>query len=297
MTLHLNLPGSHHRSAEQQAELREARRLLRDKIRNDWEYPPLPRWKSSGRKETATTTATQHVEDRIAGFRFHAPSDQDRTTHGVVGEALGLGFEPTEWRERDYSDVESDAESETAMTRARGSGRSKESVYKFDAPDSVGTQLDNRQQARKRKRWTAVHEEMEWNDGLAHWTRRRDLWCCARQTRDVRLLERSSSAGMVERSGGEAIETDSASASGRSSPRTSTSSVEAQVSTPASTPSVSPDVSGAAGSSADSSPTMVIPLDVLVPIAPALLPKRKFIAVLHSALSPSIHSRMDLVHV
>ena len=273
MTLHLNLPGSHHRSAEQQAELREARRLLRDKIKNDWEYPPLPQWKSSGLQETKT--ATQNVEDRIAGFRFHASSTQDRT-NGVVGEALGLGFEPTEWRERDYSDAESDAESEPAamMTPARVSGKSKESVYKFDAPDSVGTQLQNRQQARKRKRWAAVREEMEWNDGLAHWTRRRDLWCCARETRDVRILEGSGRNGVADHSGGEPIETDSASASAGSSPRTSTSSVVAHVSTPESTPSVSPDVTGALGSAAHSSPAM-IPLDVLVPIAPALLPKRK----------------------
>lgn len=289
MTLHLNLPGSHHRSAEQQAQLREARRLLRDKIRNDWEYPPLPAWKSSGRHEAAKSAATEklNVEDRIAGFRFHAPSTPDRA-NGVVGEALGLGFEPTEWREREDSDV-SETESEVAaMTPAHttsSSSKSKVETYKFDAPDSVGPQLHSRQQARKRKRWQAVHEEMEWNDGLAHWTRRRDVWCCARETRDVRLLEGSSGSGLADHPlparGIVHIEVDSGSASGGSTPRTSTSSsVEAHVSsTPASTPSGSPDVTGAAagstaGTSLRSSPA-TIPLDVLVPIAPALLPKRK----------------------
>lgn len=289
MTLHLNLPGSHHRSAEQQAQLREARRLLRDKIRNDWEYPPLPAWKSSGRHEAANSAATEklNVEDRIAGFRFHAPSTPDRA-NGVVGEALGLGFEPTEWREREDSDV-SETESEVAaMTPAHttsSSSKSKVETYKFDAPDSVGPQLHSRQQARKRKRWQAVHEEMEWNDGLAHWTRRRDVWCCARETRDVRLLEGSSGSGLADHApparGIVHIEVDSGSASGGSTPRTSTSSsVEAHVSsTPASTPSGSPDVTGAAagstaGTSLRSSPA-TIPLDVLVPIAPALLPKRK----------------------
>lgn len=289
MTLHLNLPGSHHRSAEQQAQLREARRLLRDKIRNDWEYPPLPAWKSSGRHEAAKSAATEklNVEDRIAGFRFHAPSTPDRA-NGVVGEALGLGFEPIEWREREDSDV-SETESEVAaMTPAHttsSSSKSKVETYKFDAPDSVGPQLHSRQQARKRKRWQAVHEEMEWNDGLAHWTRRRDVWCCARETRDVRLLEGSSGSGLADHApparGIVHIEVDSRSASGGSTPRTSTSSsVEAHVSsTPASTPSGSPDVTGAAagstaGTSLRSSPA-TIPLDVLVPIAPALLPKRK----------------------
>lgn len=300
MTLHLNLPGSHHRSAEQQAQLREARRLLRDKIRNDWEYPPLPAWKSSGRHEAANSAATEklNVEDRIAGFRFHAPSTPDRA-NGVVGEALGLGFEPIEWREREDSDV-SETESEVAaMTPAHttsSSSKSKVETYKFDAPDSVGPQLHSRQQARKRKRWQAVHEEMEWNDGLAHWTRRRDVWCCARETRDVRLLEGSSGSGLADHApparGIVHIEVDSGSASGGSTPRTSTSSsVEAHVSsTPASTPSGSPDVTGAAagstaGTSLRSSPA-TIPLDVLVPIAPALLPKRKSSHSSHSKTTP-----------
>ncbi|KAL9536153.1 hypothetical protein SMMN14_00292 [Sphaerulina musiva] len=308
MTLHLNLPGSHHRSAEQQAQLREARRLLRDKIRNDWEYPPLPAWKSSGRHEAANSAATEklNVEDRIAGFRFHAPSTPDRA-NGVVGEALGLGFEPIEWREREDSDV-SETESEVAaMTPAHttsSSSKSKVETYKFDAPDSVGPQLHSRQQARKRKRWQAVHEEMEWNDGLAHWTRRRDVWCCARETRDVRLLEGSSGSGLADHApparGIVHIEVDSGSASGGSTPRTSTSSsVEAHVSsTPASTPSGSPDVTGAAagstaGTSLRSSPA-TIPLDVLVPIAPALLPKHPIRKRINHDMYPEIYNKIIL---
>ncbi|KAI5371080.1 hypothetical protein Slin14017_G019590 [Septoria linicola] len=304
MTLHLNLPGSHHRSAEQQAELREARRLLKDKIKNDWEYPTLPAWKSSGRKEPAT--ATQDVEDRIAGFRFHSSSSAVERTNGVVGEALGLGFEPSEWRERDYSDA-SDGEggdSEAMVTPARKSAKSKESVYKFDAPDSVGAQLNDRRQARKRKRHQAMHEEMEWNDGLAHWARRRDLWCCARETREVRLLEGSAADHIQpdeEEEAAAARQTDSASASVGSSPRTSTSSVEAhQASTPGSTPSVTPDVTGAATTTSSSSKshtpttTPMLPLDILVPIAPPLLPNHPVRRRITTNMYPEIYNKIIL---
>lgn len=40
-----------------------------------------------------------------------------------------------------------------------------------------------RMHARKRKRDCELQEEMAWNDGLAHWVKRRDAWCCARVAR------------------------------------------------------------------------------------------------------------------
>ncbi|KAF2209353.1 hypothetical protein CERZMDRAFT_47467 [Cercospora zeae-maydis SCOH1-5] len=128
MTLHLNLPGAHHRNAEQQAELREARRLLKDKVRNDWAYPPLPAWKERDVSDCSDTEAE--------------------------GQAM----------------------STSTPASARKAATSKDSVYKFDGPDSVGTQLNDHRLARKRKRHQALQDEMEWNDGLAHWTRRRDVW-------------------------------------------------------------------------------------------------------------------------
>ncbi|PIB02265.1 hypothetical protein CB0940_01394 [Cercospora beticola] len=291
MTLHLNLPGSHHRNAEQQAELREARRILRDKIKDDWAYPPLPAWKSSGRGETETATATQEVEDRIAGFRFHTPATLERT-NGVVGEALGLDFDPSEWRERDVSDAsDAEAEGQTPNTSTpRKATTSKESVYKFDGPDSVGTQLNDRRLARKRKRHQALQEEMEWNDGLAHWTRRRDVWCCARGAREVRMLQgHAATADSTTQPEGEAVETSSASGTDASSPRTSTSSVaEPEGSTPGSSPSATPEAAVPAPSAS------AIPLDVLVPIAPPLLPNHPVRRRIRTDMYPEIYNKIIL---
>ncbi|KAM3415350.1 hypothetical protein BST61_g8879 [Cercospora zeina] len=268
MTLHLNLPGAHHRNAEQQADLREARRLLKDKVRNDWAYPPLPAWKSSGRGETATPT--QEVEDRIAGFRFHTPAALERT-NGVVGEALGLDFEPSEWRERDVSECsDTEAEGQTMSTSTPASARkvamSKENVYKFDGPDSVGTQVNDHRLARKRKRHQALQDEMKWNDGLAHWTRRRDVWCCARGSQETtkkkkKKKQRPSKQGQRLR----------------------------DPSTPGSSPSATPDAAVPTTTSASK-----ISLDVLVPIAPPLLPNHPVRRRITTSMYPEIYNKIIL---
>ncbi|KAF2173059.1 hypothetical protein M409DRAFT_62683 [Zasmidium cellare ATCC 36951] len=120
MTLHLNFPHHRHHHAssssnatEQAHEVREARRFLKERVRNDWEYPTLPAWRSSG------------------------------------------------------------------------------STYKFEAPDSVGTQLSERRVKKKRKRFVALEREMEWNDGLAHWMRRRDA--CPSTTPDLAAISTTTS--------------------------------------------------------------------------------------------------------
>lgn len=287
MTLHLNLPGSHHRSTEQQQELREARRLLRDKIKDDWEYPTLPAWTSSGRADTET----QKVQDRIAGFRFHTPSGHE-PTNGVVGEALGLGFEPKQWREREYSDI-----SDSAHDEEPSSAQSKESTYRFDAPDSVGAQLSDIRQARKRKRHQALREEMEWNDGLAHWQRRRDVWCCARIATEVRMLEKSAAVTSTTPDNEQHIDSASASASASTSPRTSTSSIAGaeDPSTPGSTPSVSPEASSRPHVSTTSPPlSSPTPLEVLVPIAPPLLPAHPIRRRINATMYPEIYNKIIL---
>ena len=42
--LPLGIPHAHHRNAEQQAEIRDARKFLKDHVRDDWDYPPLPQY-------------------------------------------------------------------------------------------------------------------------------------------------------------------------------------------------------------------------------------------------------------
>ncbi|KAK4634176.1 hypothetical protein CLAFUW4_01030 [Fulvia fulva] len=281
MTLHLSLPGSHHhnKQTEQQQEVREARRQLKERIRNDWQYPPLPEWRSSGRHAQAQV---EDAEARIAGFRFHTPNKPDRLSDGT-GEALGLDFDPLDWREREYSsNDDSDVENQHSPAMMNSKSSSKGSVSKFDSPDSVGAQLSNRHMAKKRKRWQALEEEMSWNYGLSHWMRRRDAWCCARTATDVSILENSQHG---DQSG-------SASGSVSSSPRTSTSSMPAEEhSTPGSTPSISPDIGAGRTMVA---PTTVSPVEVLVPIAPPLLPDHPVRRKITPNMFPEIYTKVIL---
>ncbi|KXT10694.1 hypothetical protein AC579_5057 [Pseudocercospora musae] len=290
----MHLPGSHHRSSEQQQELRDARRLLRERIKDDWEYPTLPAWRSSGKKEPATE---EDIEDKIAGFRFHTPSDHDREGPNASNGALGLSFNPMEWREREYSDLDAsdtDGEPSPVKEEASASAKHKRSEYKFDGPDSVGAQLSERRHARKRRRQVRLQEEMEWNDGLAHWMRRRDIWCSARTVAEVRSHE-----SPAEEDADADADADADSAS-TSSPRASTSSSaeeeeeedgdQAADETPESTPSSTPDMTA-------STPPHVpppSPMQVLVPIAPPLLPNHPIRRRINRNMYPEIYTKIIL---
>ncbi|KAF7185057.1 hypothetical protein HII31_13680 [Pseudocercospora fuligena] len=293
----MHLPGSHHRSNEQQQELRDARRLLRERIKDDWEYPTLPAWRSSGKKEPATE---EDIEDKIAGFRFHTPSNHDREGPNASNGALGLSFNPTEWREREYSDLDaSDTEGEPSPVKeSSASAKSKRSEYKFDGPDSVGAQLSERRHARRRRRQVRLQEEMEWNDGLAHWTRRRDIWCSARTVAEVRSHENPA-----EEEGEESADADTASTS---SPRASTSSSVDEYAdqadpaenfdtpdTPESTPSTTPDMMTASNPHVPSPPPMSAEV-LLVPIAPPLLPNHPIRRRINHNMYPEIYTKIIL---
>lgn len=299
MTLHLNFPHHRHHSAhssattsahatEQAQEVREARRFLKDRVKTDWEYPTLPAWSSSGndRKEREDEG---NVEDRIAGFRFHAPAELERQRSDREG--LGLAFDPVEWRERVYSsnddEEDTDEEGEEATTKV-SKGMAGGSTYKFEAPDSVGKQLNDRRIAKKRKKHVALEQEMEWNDGLAHWVRRRDAWCCARTATQVDMDDEVTSETLQA--------TDSASASS-SSPRSSISSSSPQqpASTPGSSPSTTPDLTATLSTTTtQTTQTRTSPFEVLVPIAPPLLPNHPIRRKISPNMYPEIYTKIIL---
>jgi len=251
-------------------EVREARRLLKEKVRTDWEYPTLPAFRSTGRRRKANQD-----EDRVAGFRFHAPHDHDRRSE--LPEA-------TEWRERECS-TDSDLSDSGSVhsTSSKSSKKSRRSTFKFEGPDSVGAQIVDRRTARKRKRQMDLEEEVSWNEGLAHWMSRRDVWCCARTAAQVRELEH----GMHEDQA-----TAGSSTSATSTPRTSTST---------STSSTATDT-GAAGSSSPATtpdslpsyhpslpPSATAPQhDVLVPVCAPILPNHP----IRRKISPSMYNEI-----
>ena len=273
MTLHLGFSSAHQRNSEQQQEVREARRLLKERVRDDWDYPPLPAHQLPVRKREAERE--EGSEEAVAGFKFHNPSNHDRDALVQDG---ALDFDPVEWRERDYSS-EDGSENENVETPVSAS--SKKSTYKFDGPDSVGVQILDRKLARKRQRQQDLDEEVTWNDGLAHWLARRDAWSGAHTSQQVQLLERSRADPTTDSA--------SASASVNSTPRSSVSSQEsAAVSTPSSTPELEPT------RTVINTRPPAPPSDLLVPMAPPVLVNHPIRLRINPDLYSEIYSKIIL---
>ena len=273
MTLNLGLSPAHRRNAEQQQEIREARKLLKERIKGDWEYPPLPAFQQPVRR--LQTEDEVDVEERIAGFKFHNPSNHDRD---ALVKDSGLDFDPVEWREREYS---SDESSETESVTTASSNGSKKSTFKFDGPDTVGVQISDRKTARKRKRQKALDEEVTWNEGLAHWLSRRDAWSGAHTSQQVQLLENSR-----------AEQGDSTSASANSTPRTSTSSTNSQTSAALSTPSTTPEL--VPEQTIINTRPPAPPSELLVPLAPPILINHPIRRRISPEMYPEIYAKIIL---
>lgn len=148
MPLHLGL--SSNNSSQQQEAAREARRVLQQKVKNTWDYPSAPH-------PNTHTPASVDARTAVA----EAVIDEEAPTPGL------LDFEPTSWREREYSDIETLSDVEAASDRAGRSGVK-------DAPTEKEIRI------RKRKRAEKLEEEMSWNVGLAHFSAQRNAWTSAR---------------------------------------------------------------------------------------------------------------------
>lgn len=257
------LSGLHsHRSTEQQAEIREARRMLQGRVRTDWNYPSLPQYQENKPRR-------QDEESKVAGFKFHTPRADEH-------------FEPLEWRERDYASSDADSEeddNEIAAVRAGSEKSMFSGTQKAKDIASMAEDISNRRLARKRKRKELLEEEMQWNDGLSHWTMQRDAWCVAKTAEQVREFESRQ---------GEEVKTDSASTSASvgSTPRTSTSSASAQAAS-TSTSATSPDANtNVAGMS------VAPPSQMLVPVMAKILPHHPIRKKISPAMYPEIYNKI-----
>jgi hypothetical protein len=95
-------------------------------------------------------------------------SASDEEVRGVV-----------EFRERYYGT----SASEESEPKAEGSSGAGKDPYKFDSPDSIGDDVEQKRQSRKRKRRERQEEEMGWNEGLRTFVERRDVWTGAASVR------------------------------------------------------------------------------------------------------------------
>lgn len=266
MTLHLGL--HHHRNAEQQAEIREARRMLQGRVRTDWYYPALP-----AHQEAQSGIRPQQPDDeesKVAGFKFHTPRADEH-------------FEPLEWRERDYasSDEDSDEDQNEIAAVKASSERKANGEDKSEGSESAAQDISNRRNARKRKRKELLEEEMKWNDGLSHWTLQRDAWCVAKTADQARSFQKAREEDMK-------AEAASGSASAGSTPRTSTSSASASArATSTSTNATSPDAKiNIAGMS------VTPPSHMLVPVMAKILPHHPIRRKMSPSMYPEIYNKI-----
>jgi hypothetical protein len=78
---------------------------------------------------------------------------------------------PLEYRERYYGTTSG---SESGLGEPEVAGA--KDPYKFDSPDSIATAIWERREQRKRKRQQAFEDECRWNEGMAVFAKRRDVW-------------------------------------------------------------------------------------------------------------------------
>ncbi|KAL9081463.1 MAG: hypothetical protein Q9157_000021 [Trypethelium eluteriae] len=149
MPLHLGVSGHHRSPATKagQAAIREARKMLLERVRDDWEYEPWP------------------LHCRLEPCQYEDPN-----RHSYKSS-------PLEWTERLFN-TSSPSESDAEDDENHRNGTDND--FKFESPDTVGAALANRRASRKRKRQAALEEEKSWNEGLAIFEARRDAWTGAR---------------------------------------------------------------------------------------------------------------------
>ncbi|KAL1605275.1 hypothetical protein SLS60_004823 [Paraconiothyrium brasiliense] len=156
----------------------------------------------------------------------------------------------TSFRERFYGDS---SPSETEDEGADGSD-----PYKFDSPDSIGDAVELKAQKRNAKRRTALEDEMKVNEGLRMFVERRDAWTGVASVKKYGTAGRPAQAHNVARAA-EAERSPSISADISSSNAPTPMSVDSQAS--------------ATAAHDEALRTATHPTDeVLVPVAPALLP-------------------------
>ncbi|KAI1412414.1 hypothetical protein F5Y13DRAFT_163537 [Hypoxylon sp. FL1857] len=146
------------------------KRVLADKVRNDWNF----KWPSSSAKPISeaggrtTVTATAQQDDHA--IEESDSGDDAASTYSTVSEDLAHFRPRSEW----LSDMPDDDDDDIPVSP---------SAYRFDSPDAVGDSVKAAALAKSAKRRRQVREEMEWNQGLACFNARRDAWTGAKAAR------------------------------------------------------------------------------------------------------------------
>lgn len=100
-------------------------------------------------------------------------NDWTYSTGGVTDTLSAVHIEsrePLDYRAR--VDGSSDFESDGPGSKKRAGKYTGNNPYKFDSPDAIGTSLTEK----KTKKRKVFEEEMEWNEGVRTYAKRRDAW-------------------------------------------------------------------------------------------------------------------------
>lgn len=129
--------------------IREAKRFVRDAVRNDWEFEPSTSSEAARPTSSSSTASTG---------------------------TLYQNRQVSEWRCREFDSSGSELEPQSSDD----SGSESPSGAKAAADTAI---------ERRRRRRRQMDEEMAWNEGLRMWMARRDAWSGARTRRQIRAKE------------------------------------------------------------------------------------------------------------
>ncbi|KAG8627005.1 hypothetical protein KVT40_004488 [Elsinoe batatas] len=266
---------------------REARRMLASKVKNDWDYPALPEWRTHTRHPLDPPESVLVVDEQSTDLDMPTSAWEDQNP-------ASLNFEPLTWKERDYSSASSTEEASAADFADFDDDHSRRKHKStFDTPDSVGDVIALRKENKKRKRAEELEQEMSWNTGLAHFIARRDAWTCARQPSQIPPLPAAALAEPRAFHRRSRLSISSRGASSRTSAESSTRSIAS---------SHTPDLDAHASPSPSSPsktpppPTEPLPatLTIMIPIPPPLLPNHPIRAKIGTSAYSEIYSKIIL---
>lgn len=181
--------------SKDKAKQKEAvKRHLQSKVRNDWVFPWPPVEGAPATKETEhleTPSEEAPLSAELEGYLEIASDDPELNGKAVDGEetASNSGEEADSETDSVYSTI-----SETRLQwkpRLEWASELSDdelpynspSPFKYDTPDSIGQAVNASKIAQKIRRRRELRKEMAWNDGLACFEARRNVWTDAKVAR------------------------------------------------------------------------------------------------------------------
>jgi hypothetical protein len=242
-----------------QPSAREINRTLLQSVSNDWTFPP--------KNPAAPNVPTKEPVGYRERYYCSSDDDSDDDLDDLLGDGVALehedvaGGEPQQEVEQQPADTSSDA------------------LPSFESPDAVAAAVDRRMHARKRKKLRLLDEEAAYNEGLRFFLRRRDAWTCATPAPEGGgQLAGGEDGGARGKGDGDAPDAAAQPADADQSdppaddarPRPATPPPERATDPPPASPSATAAAAVPEPSPAAAAP---VPRDVLLPVAPPILPR------------------------